>query len=55
MIVKLKPNFNRELSAILKRNEKRRLLMVSSRKNITNFGLLFGSKDFTIQTVVLKT
>lgn len=57
MIVKLKPNLNQKLSAILKLNEKLRLLLVSSLNTYlgkTNFGILFGSQDFTIQIVLLN-
>lgn len=57
MIVKLKPNLNQKLSAILKLNEKLRLLLVSTINTYlgkTNFGILFGSQDFTIQIVLLN-
>lgn len=57
MIVKLKPIWNQKLSAILKLNEKLRLLLVSSLNTYlgkTNFGILFGSQDFTIQIVLLN-
>lgn len=57
MIVKLKPNFNQKLSAILKLNEKLRLLLVSSLNTYlgkTNLGISFGSQDFTIQIVLLN-
>lgn len=57
MIVKLKPNLNQKLSAILKLNEKLWLLLVNSFNTYlgkTNFGILFGLQDFTIQIVLLN-
>lgn len=57
MIVKLKPNLNQKLSAILKLNEKLWLLLVSTINTYlgkTNFGILFVSQDFTIQIVLLN-
>lgn len=52
----IKPNLNQKLSAILKLNEKLWLVLVSSLNTYlgkTNFGILFGLQDFTIQIVLL--